>query len=188
MLRRLAGVKTSAIPDLESHRTTSTNTHNLIWILALAASTSLPTSLTFNVTCAVAPMDYRLDGYDWRIKWYVFTDNVSYRHEHLTASKHLLCIQGMSFPNSPLRCRTYPRPSDVYLSPLSRLPLPFTSPAHRRPSTTQIYLARSSDSFSVITSELYVVSLCHGSTGSPSALFGGSKRGRDSSRGGRDSS
>ena len=29
---------------------------------------------------------------------------------------------------------------------------------------------------------------CHGSTGSPSALMGGSKRGRDSSRGGRDSS
>ena len=65
----------------------------------------------------------------------------------------------MFFPNSLLHCRTYPRPSDVYLSPLSRLPLPFISPAHRRPSTTQIYLARSSDSFSVITSELYVVSL-----------------------------
>ena len=118
-----------------------------------------PTLLAFNVTCAVTPMDYRLDGYNWRIKWYVFTDNVSYRHEHLTASEHLLCIQGMSFPKSPLRCRIYPRPSDVYLSPLSQLPLPFISPAHRRPSTTQIYLARSSDSFSVITSELYVVSL-----------------------------
>ena len=94
---------------------TSTNTYNLIQILALAASTSLPTSLTFNVTCAVTPMDYQLDGYNRRIKWHVFTDNVSYHHEHLMASEHLLCIQGMSFPNSPLHCRTYPHPSDVYL-------------------------------------------------------------------------
>ena len=30
MLRLQSKVKTSAIPDLESHRTTSTNTHNLM--------------------------------------------------------------------------------------------------------------------------------------------------------------
>ena len=138
---------------------TSTNTHNLIQILALAASTSLPTSLAFNVTCAVTPMDYQLDGYNQGIKWYVFTDNDSYHHEHLMASEHLLCIQGMSFPNSPLHCHTYPCPSDVYLPAIAAttslyLPHP-SSPINHR----QIYLAHFSDSFSIITSELYVVSL-----------------------------
>ena len=37
-----------------------------------------PSSLAFHVTCAVAPMGHRLDDYDRRVQWYVFTDNVSH--------------------------------------------------------------------------------------------------------------
>ena len=130
-----------------------------------ADASRLPTSLAFNVACAVAPMDYRLDGYIRRIEWYVFTDNVSYRHENLTASEPLV--------PSPLHPRyLFPEQSAMlsHLPPPSRrLSLPAIAATtslyllrplspHCRPSTTQIYLACYSDSFSVITSELYVVS------------------------------